>query len=471
MISQNPQLSALDTVGGLVGEPLDLEDVLSAALDEVSEALDVETAHISLLDDQTGKLNVLSCCGIGEDFVCQVSEVSLGEGLAGRVAEAGQPLVVEDTAAEPQLAEIALEVDGVRAYAGVPLRSRGRVLGVMGVASRRPRRFSADDLAFLLVMAGQMGVAVENALLHERLSSSQFRLRERVKELGILYDVSREALGVPDVDALLSSVARRLPASMQYQQAVVIIFCAAQGRECLAWSENVDEAAAEQLRIVLDEGTLGMLLANKGTFLEYEISRLDAFWADCDVKSVLAVPIAVNGETVGSISVYYPNGSWRFLEEEEPLLHGISEQIAQFTARDAIERESRQRTQELSSLFEVSKALASVVELEHLLPVIEDELVETLRPAEAGVLLVFDEGTGMLTVESAFGYDVSALHKISLQVGESMSGKVFESGEPKVWATPEESASAMANMTPHNLRYYRQASGGLDHPRSATEFH
>ena len=179
MISHNPQLTALDAVGALVGEPLDLDDVLSAALDKVSEALDVETAYISLLDDQTQELNVVSCRGIGEDFLCQVNEVSLGEGLAGRVAQADQPLVVEDTAAEPQLAESALEVDNVRSYAAVPLRSRGRVLGVMGVASRRPRRFSADDLAFLLAMAGQIGVAVENALLHERLSSSQVRLRER----------------------------------------------------------------------------------------------------------------------------------------------------------------------------------------------------------------------------------------------------------------------------------------------------
>lgn len=467
MISRNPQLTALDAVGALVGEPLDLEDVLSAALDKVSEALDVETAYISLLDDQAGKLNVVSCCGVGEDFVCQVSEIRLGEGLAGRVAEADQPLVVEDTAAEPQLAESALEVDNVRSFAGVPLRSRGSVLGVMGVASRQPRRFSADDLAFLLAVAGQIGVAVENALLHERLSSSQFRLRERVKELSILFDVSREALVASDIDAFLSFVAARLPGSMQYQKAVAVIVCAAAGDSHLAWSDNVDISTAEQLCIAPGEGTLGRLLIDKGVVLEYELSRLDDYWTDCDVKSILAVPITVNGEAIGSIGVYYVRDKWCFLEEEKHLLRSISEQIAQFITRDAVERENRRHAREISTLFEVSKALASVVDLEWLLPAIEGKLAETLPPVEAGALLLFDEGTGMLTIESTFGYDMRLLRKTRLQVGESISGRVFESGKPQVWVTPEEVASAMANMTSHNRTNFRRASGGLDCPESA----
>jgi K+-sensing histidine kinase KdpD len=387
-------------------------------------------------------------------------------GLAQRVTETGQLLVVEDISSAPERSS-AITQEEPRSYTGVPLKSRGRVLGVISVMSPQSHRFAPARVGFLTAMASQLGGVVENALLHEELGSSQFRLRERVKELSILYDVSREALGAPDVSTFLSFVAQRLPASMQYQQAVAVIFCTAGGSGHLAWSDNVDEAIAQQLRIVPGEKTLGRLLVDRGVVLEYEISRLDAFWADCDVKSVLAVPVAVNGQTVGSIGVYYLGDNWRFLEEEEYLLRGISEQVSQFIARDAIERENRRRAQEISTLLEASKVLASVVKLGDLLPAIEDTLMETLQPADAGALLLFDEGTGMLRVESAFGYDMSVLRSISLRVGESMSGKVFESGKAEVWATAEESASAMGNMTSHDRRYFVQASGGLDHPRSA----
>jgi signal transduction histidine kinase/putative methionine-R-sulfoxide reductase with GAF domain len=461
------ELAALDAIATLVGESQDIEEILNAALDKLLEVMDIEVAYISFVDEEAGQLKVMAHRGLGAGFVRQASEIKLDEGLAGSVVDSGQTLVVEDVSEDPRLASFPVGKERLRGYAGLPLKSRGEALGVMNVASYQPRRFTLVELGFLTTMASHIGIAVQNALLHEQLDHSEFRLRERAKELGILYDVGRKALELSDISAFLSFVARRLPASMQYQEAVAVIFCVLDKSSHLAWSNNIDKDVAEKLHIAPGEGALGKIMVDKGVLLEYEIARLNAVWDDYNLKSILAVPIAVGGETVGSIGVYYPNDTWRFLEEEEHLLHGISEQIAQFIIRDAVEREKRQRTQELSTLFEMSKALASVVELEELLPAIEDILVETLQPAEAGVLLVFDEGTGMLIVESAFGYDMSALQKISLQVGESMSGKVFESAEPKVWATPEESASAMANMTPHNLRHYEEASGGMDHPQSA----
>jgi signal transduction histidine kinase/putative methionine-R-sulfoxide reductase with GAF domain len=466
-ISPSLELTALNAIGALAGESLDLEEILDMALDKVLEVMDVEVAYVCLVDEEAGKLMVTAHRGGGEDLVRQISGIKLGEGLAGRVAASGEPLVVEDVSLDPQLATTPLTEERIRGYAGVPLKSRGRVLGVMNVGSCQPRRFTPAHLRFLTTMAGHIGVAVENALLCEQLSSSQSRLRERVKELSLLYDVTTEALIAPDVSSLLSFVARQLPASMQYQQAVAVVCCSLDENDYLAWSDNIDKDIAERIWISPGEGTLGKLMIDEGVLLEYEIARLDAFWADCDVKSVLAVPVTVNGEAIGSICVYYLSDKWRYLEEEKQLLHGISEQIAQFIARGAVEREKLQRTREISTLFEVSKALASVVEVEKLLPAIAHILVKTLPPAEAGVLLIFDEGTGMLTVESSFGYDIGALRQISLQVGESMSGKVFKSRKPQVWATPEESASAMANMTDHNRVYFRQASGGFDHPKSA----
>ncbi len=466
-ITTSLELTALNAIGALVGESLDLGQILDMALDKVLEVMDVDVAYVCLVDEEAGKLMVTAHRGGGEDLVRQVSGIKLGEGLAGRVAASGEPLVVEDVSLDPQLATTPLAKERIRGYAGVPLKSRGRVLGVMNVGSCQPQRCTPGHLRFLTTMAGHIGVAVENALLHEQLSSSQFRLRERVKELSILYDVSSEALGAPSINVFLSFVARRLPASMQYQQAVAVVCCSLDENDYLAWSDNIDKDVAERICISPGEGTLGKLMIDEGVLLEYEIARLDAFWADCDVKSILAVPVTVNGEPIGSICVYYLSHKWHFLEEEKHLLRGISEQIAQFIARDAVEREKRQRAREIPTLLEVSKALASVVEVEELLPAIEGTLVETLEAAEAGALLLFDEGTGMLTVESSFGYDISALRQISLQVGESMSGKVFKSGKPKVWAAPEEAAAAMANMTDHNRVYFRQASGGFDHPKSA----
>jgi signal transduction histidine kinase/putative methionine-R-sulfoxide reductase with GAF domain len=461
------ELSALEAAGRLAAECTDLDDVVGMALESVTEITGLEIACVSLYNQETTTLETLAYESSKAYLPRSPSSQGLMGDLAGQVARTGEVVVVEDTWADPMFSAQTSSRPELRTYVGVPLKSTGNVMGVMSAASAQPFRFSSAHLAFLSVLGGQLSRAIESCVLRERLHSSRFRLRERVKELSILYDISREALSAGDLRDFLTFVAQRLPASMQYQDALAVVFCSAGGREHLTWSANLDEAGAQRLCLVPEGGPPGKLSCADGALLEEGISKLTGYAEDTEVASVLAVPIVVGGEPAGSIAVYYTGDSWLFLEEEKHLLRGISEQVAQYVARDAVELENQRHVQEVTTLFEVSKALASIVSIEGILPAIQSILMETLRPAEAGVLLLFDEATGMLRVASSFGYDVDALHGMSLRMGESMSGKVLESGRPKVWGTPDEAALAMANMTEYNRELFRLASRGLDFPKSA----
>jgi GAF domain-containing protein len=384
------ELTALDTLGRLTAESADLDEVLRLALDTIREITGLEVAYVSLFDQEVGELELVACAPSGQDLCQKASRTALSRDLVAEAVHSGQVVVVEDTWGDPRFSDGAAEQAQVRSFAAVPLKSRGNVLGVLSVGSPEAFRLSSDLLSYLSVVAGQLSWSIESTLLRERLDSSRFRLRERVKELSILYDISRESLVTENVGSFLSFVARRLPTSMQYQKAMAVVYCVIGGRDYVTWSDNVDEAMAKELRIVPGEGTLGELLVERGALIEYGIAKLAQRWKDCGVESVLAVPIAIDGETTGSISVYYLRDSWRFLEEESHLLRGISEQVAQYLARDAFARENERHVQEVSTLFEVSKALASVVDIEEMLPAIRGTLMETLRPAEAGVLFLFD---------------------------------------------------------------------------------
>jgi len=465
--SADRDLVALDSVGRLTAECADLRRVLGVSLARTVEATGLEMASVALYEEESGELQTVAHTPPDLDLLVEAHDRRPLKDLVQQVVDTADAVVVDDIHAHPDLPPEEIDRLPVRSFAGLPLRSRGQLLGIFCVGGASPHLFRPHELAFLSVLAGQMSWAVESTVLRERLDSSRFRLRERVKELSILYDVSREALVARGAGDFLNFVARRLPASMQYQKAAAVVYCVAGGRPYLSWSGNLDEALAQELRIVPGEGALGRLPSDRGLLLEYDISALEEAWKDCDVKSVLSVPIAINGETIGSISVYYLRESWRFLEEEQHLLRGISEQVSLYLEREAIERENRHHAQQVSTLFEVSKALASVVELGELLPVVKETLVETLPPAEAGALLLYDNTTGMLTVESSFGYELPSVRKITLRTGESMSGKVLESGRPQVWPGLEDCTGAMETMTQHNRQLYRQASGGVDSPKSA----
>jgi PAS domain S-box-containing protein len=96
-----------------------------------------------------------------------VEPVPFGEGFAGRVAQAREPIVVQNPdpadLRDPALRE--LEIDSL---IGVPLLTEGEVIGVLVVCASPPRAFTADDLGLLRLAADRVALAISRARLYER---------------------------------------------------------------------------------------------------------------------------------------------------------------------------------------------------------------------------------------------------------------------------------------------------------------
>ncbi len=92
--------------------------------------------------------------------------IRAGAGVAGRVLATEQPLIVDDLS-KVEVASETLRRSGVLSWAGVPLRSEDRVLGVMHVTSRTPGYFSEDDIEVLEVLADPIAAAIDRVQLFE----------------------------------------------------------------------------------------------------------------------------------------------------------------------------------------------------------------------------------------------------------------------------------------------------------------
>ncbi|MFP3879842.1 MAG: histidine kinase, partial [Dehalococcoidia bacterium] len=73
-------------------------------------------------------------------------------------------------------------LEGLRAFVSVPLRAKDNVLGVMNVASHVPHRFTKEDVHLLHSIGDQLGTAIEQAQLHERLRKARERLRRLARQ-------------------------------------------------------------------------------------------------------------------------------------------------------------------------------------------------------------------------------------------------------------------------------------------------
>ena len=182
-VEATQNLLALGAIASTVSQSLDLDTVLNLALDKVLTLMKANTGGILLLDKETQTLSYRVYRGLSEGFVKGIAGLELGEGIAGKVAELGEPIYVGDISQDPRLTRPVVVTEGLRSFASVPLRSKNKILGVMNVASHTPRQFSHQDGHLLSSVADQVAVAIENAQLYlevQRMADMRGQLLHRI---------------------------------------------------------------------------------------------------------------------------------------------------------------------------------------------------------------------------------------------------------------------------------------------------
>jgi signal transduction histidine kinase len=162
------RLAALNRTSSMVSQSLELGQVLNGSINSIIEVMRVDAAMVFLLDEAQGQLTLATHRGVSTEFVQGVNTLKLGEGFNGRVAETGESLYVEDAAQDPSLTKIAVRQEGIRSQLIVPLKSKGKVVGTLCVATRRLRQVLPEELELVTAIGNQIGVAIENARLYQK---------------------------------------------------------------------------------------------------------------------------------------------------------------------------------------------------------------------------------------------------------------------------------------------------------------
>lgn len=179
ILTRHHQLLALSRISSAVSGLRHLDDILNVALDTVLEIVHGTIGGILLLDKRTEELHYQVQRGLSAKFAEEM-RLKLGEGIAGTVAQTGEPILLRDISKDPRTARLDLiSAEGLRGFVSVPLRAKKKVVGVMNIASHMPGQFAKEDMYLLDSIGYQLGVAIEQARLYERLNNA----RERYQRL------------------------------------------------------------------------------------------------------------------------------------------------------------------------------------------------------------------------------------------------------------------------------------------------
>lgn len=187
-------IETLFEIDRVVSQSLDLDEIFKEALAKTIQVTSTDGGGVYLLEEKEKKLILKTSIGISSDFAGAVSEIKVGEGIAGMAAQNKEPMVTDIEHYPSREFLPFLEKEGIVVLAGVPLMAKGRVVGAMNLASRRRRTFTKEDIDLLASIGSQIGVAIENARLYQESKTSYEKLQRAYEELKSLDRMKDEFL-------------------------------------------------------------------------------------------------------------------------------------------------------------------------------------------------------------------------------------------------------------------------------------
>jgi nitrate/nitrite-specific signal transduction histidine kinase len=369
---RNQELSVLNEVALAASQLLDLQQILDLALDTVVNLLGMQAGSIYLRDEGSGRLTQRACRGLSEAQCREIERLRQQPGgdLSRQVTQSGNVIFVADMAAEDRFQGLWDEARG-RSYVNIPLKSKGAVVGTMGLVTYAGQPLREREVEVLKVVGQEIGIAIDNTLL---LAETRGREREAetLYQLGTRISASLELAQV--LDAVTKAARQVLAADI----GVVGLLDEERREVSVKAITGTRTEVLRDLRVPVKGEVSGSLLASGQPLIVEEFGRdlltshaRDLIAAE-GVVSFLGVPLKRGERLLGLVGVMTRQRR-RFSQDDAQLLTRLAHQVVV-----AIEN---------ARLYQQVRHLTALEERDRLAREIHDHLAQSLGylSLEAGI--------------------------------------------------------------------------------------
>jgi len=148
------------------------DTLIKTAVDIVLKASNLESVALYLIDEATGKPVISSHTEVGGSLTEARDKNPLTAKIIAKVIETGHIVTSPDVICNPPAVENqgrTLETEDIETLVGVPLKSRDRIIGIIVGGFQYKRKFSTEDNDLLETLGCQIGVAIHNTQLLEKM--------------------------------------------------------------------------------------------------------------------------------------------------------------------------------------------------------------------------------------------------------------------------------------------------------------
>jgi GAF domain-containing protein/two-component sensor histidine kinase len=235
--AQVEQSLVINELSRSISSTMDISDMIRIVRDQVPPLTDAESMYCALYDNETQTIVFPMAVKMGKDYFLPPRQ--LGNDEVSYVIRHRRPLSLGGD--NPSAGEVRRnlnitngEDDAVR-YLGVPLVAGDQVVGVLAIRdTRKTRPFGLNDQRILTTIGTQLGAAIQNAHLFERVRNFADELNRRVEErtyelqeerdrINALYRITAELGSTLDMDRLLERALENVSGSVNADDGVVLL--------------------------------------------------------------------------------------------------------------------------------------------------------------------------------------------------------------------------------------------------------
>ncbi len=316
--NRNLELSALHDVTVSANQSLEIKPVLQEVVKKITEIFNFDRLAVYLFDSKMERLSRQAWFARQGQATAPLFH-RRGQGLTGRVAETGEPIIFENINTDPRYAELSYtrsnQQTGLYFFAVFPIKAKARVLGTINCSGREPRKLTPDEVRLIKSMSDQIGVALENINLFEEVRSkttelerSNSELREALEQQTATGEILRVIAGSPtDLQPVLDVVAKNAARLCDASDAL-ILRSVGDAAQVIAQYGSIGTRSSQPLtrgipgsRAILDGQTIhvhDMMAEVDGEFREArEFQRLSS------TRTLLATPLLREGVPIGAILI------------------------------------------------------------------------------------------------------------------------------------------------------------------------
>ena len=447
------ELAILNSVGEAMTKTLNVNTVTRIVGDKVREIFSADVTEILLREPNSDLIHVPYA--FAKDYQ-DVKPFPMGEGLTSKVILSGKPLVLHSSEQDIELGALTLtEEDRTEAYMGVPIIAGDRILGVVSVQSYQKNVFNEDHLRLLQGLSSGMGIAIANAHLFDETQRLLKVTEARNAELAFLNGIQEVLVSNVQIQAIYEQIGNKIHEIFDAQVVDIGLFNPEDN--LLHFPYTIERGVRFPDEPIALVGFRKQVIETCQPLLINEDVITASFQSGNPVlqgeaaKSILFVPMIVEGQAKGVMSLQNLDREHAFSESDVSLLTTISnatsiaiEKARLFTETQRLLAVTENRAAELAILNSVGEAMTKSLNLETVIRLVGDKVREAFD-TEVSEILLHDSVSDLIHVPYAYFRKYKSFEPFP--IGEGLASKIILTGKPLV-LNSRRAAVELGTLTP-----------------------